>query len=190
MVIFASIAMIGVVCSFLALCRPENIAVVLWSSILAFLGYGFGIYQAIMDISVIPELTKTYLIEPGIIQDVIVAFGVSNPKMFILTAGLPGIWFLVVSYLAMSNKHIPKFLIILGFIWGFGNIFSAIGYAFSIVQVLYVVSICIILVAPIWGLSEGFYLLSLIKNLTKEVKKESYLAESNNNDSDISSHTQ
>ena len=190
MVIFASIAMIGVVCAFLALCRPENIAVVLWSSILAFLGYGFGIYQSIMDISVIPELTKTYLIEPGIIQDVIVAFGVSNPKMFILTAGLPGIWFLVVSYLAMSNKHIPKFLIILGFIWGFGNIFSAIGYAFSIVQVLYVVSICIILVAPIWGLSEGFYLLSLIKNLTKEVKKESYLAESNNNDSDISSHTQ
>ena len=172
MVIFASIAMIGVVCSFLALCRPENVAIVLWASILAFLGYSFCIYQAIMDISVIPELTKTFLIEPGVIQDVIVAFGVSNPKMFILTSGFSGIWFLVVSYLAISNKSIPKFLILLGFIWGFGNVLTAVGYAFSIISILYIVSMVTIVVAPIWGLSEGFYLLSLIKNLTEQSQKE------------------
>ncbi|MBE33093.1 hypothetical protein CL647_03105 [bacterium] len=176
MVILASMAMIGVVCTFLSLCRPENIAIVLWSSILAFLGYSFCIYQAIMDISVIPELTKTFLVEPSVIQDVIVAFGVSNPKMFILTSGFCGIWFLVVSYLAISNKSIPKLLIILGFIWGIGNIFTAIGYAFSIIPILYLVSMVTIVVAPIWGLYEGFFLLSLIKNLTKESKKEDLIA--------------
>jgi hypothetical protein len=168
--VLANIAMIGVVCAFLALCRPENIALVLWSSILAYLGYGFGIFQSIMDLSVIPELTKKYLHEPGFIQDIIVTVGISNPKMFILVSGLPGIWFLVVSYLAFSNKNIPNFLIYCGFIWGLGNILTALGYAFSIVQILYVVSIVIILVAPIWGLSEGFYLLSLIKTLEKQAK--------------------
>jgi hypothetical protein len=168
--VLANIAMIGVVCAFLALCRPENIALVLWSSILAYLGYGFGIFQSIMDLSVIPELTKKYLHEPGFIQDIIVTVGISNPKMFILVSGLPGIWFLVVSYLAFSNKNIPNFLIYCGFIWGLGNILTALGYAFSIVQILYVVSIVIIIVAPIWGLSEGFYLLSLIKTLDKQAK--------------------
>ena len=168
--VLANIAMIGVVCAFLALCRPENIALVLWSSILAYLGYGFGIFQSIMDLSVIPELTKKYLHEPGFIQDIIVTVGISNPKMFILISGLPGIWFLVVSYLAFSNKNIPNFLIYCGFIWGLGNILTALGYAFSIVQILYVVSIVIIIVAPIWGLSEGFYLLSLIKTLEKQAK--------------------
>ncbi len=117
LMIISNIAMIGVVCAFLSLCREENTGLVLWSSILAFLGFGFGIYQNVVDMSVIPNLTQQYLVKPLFIQDIILVLGISNTKLFIITLGLPGIWFLVVSLLASSNQYIPKFLIYLGVLW-------------------------------------------------------------------------
>ena len=43
--IIANITMIGVVCSFNALCRKENMGWVSWFSTLAIIGYAFGIFN-------------------------------------------------------------------------------------------------------------------------------------------------
>ena len=75
------------------LCRDKFYGVVLLSSIIAIIGYSIGIYQQIIDISVIPRLAEKFMIEPTLIQDVIITFGVSNPKIFIVTLGFPGVGF-------------------------------------------------------------------------------------------------
>ena len=48
------------------------------------------------------------------VKEVIIAFGVANPAIYIASLGLPGLWFIFVSVLAISNKSIPKLLVFLG----------------------------------------------------------------------------
>ena len=167
--IIAKASMIGVVCGFLSLCRDKNFGIVTYVSILAVLGFGFGIYQNINNLTIIPKIANEYLNNSSVIRDVIVTIGFTNPKMFLLTAGFPGIWFIVVSILGWSNKEVPKFLLILGILWGINNILIAFSKAFGISFIMHIVSLQIIVIAPIWGLYEGYYLLSITKKLKRQI---------------------
>ncbi|RAP28179.1 hypothetical protein DID76_04685 [Candidatus Marinamargulisbacteria bacterium SCGC AG-414-C22] len=159
----ANLAMIGVVLVFLSLVRDSNYGVVLWVTIVAILGYSVGIFQNIQDASVIPHLALQYDTGNVMLREFIIAIGVANPFVFIVSLGLPGIWFIVVSFLGFTNKSIPRLLIVLGFLWGVGNIMTAIAHAFVIIDLIYLVAFGAFVFAPLWGFLEGYYLFQLIK---------------------------
>ena len=75
---------------------------------------------------------------------------------------------LILGKTLLNNNLIPKLLIILGFLWGIGNILTAIAHAFIILPMLYLVQIGAIVFAPAWGILEGVYLLSLEKAMEKD----------------------
>ena len=160
----ANLAMIGVVSVFMSLCRDENYGVVSWCTIIAIRGYAVGIFQNIQDASVIPHLATQYELGNAAIQESIISFGVSNPFLFIVSLGLPGIWFIVVSIIGLSNQNIPKLLVILGFLWGIGNIMTAIAHSLVILELIYLVAFGAFIFAPLWGFMEGFYLLKMVKD--------------------------
>lgn len=166
--VLANLAMIGVVCSFMVLSRDRYVGIVSFFSVLAIIGYSFGFYHSFIDMSVIPNLVNQYLVSPDNIREVIITFGISNPMLYCVTHGLPGVWFLLVSSIGITNKQIPKFLILLGFLWGIGNIVTAFSQVFHLTSILYFVSMQVLIFAPLWGFSQGFYLLYLIKVLTDE----------------------
>ncbi|RAP31613.1 hypothetical protein DID78_00500 [Candidatus Marinamargulisbacteria bacterium SCGC AG-343-D04] len=159
--LIANITMIGVVCCFSALSRENNKGWVSWISVLAIIGYAFGIFQCIIDISIIPKIASQYVTQPQLIKDTIIVLGVANPMLFFISLGLPGVWFISVSVMGFNNKDIPKLLIVLGLLWGVGNILTAIAHAFVYVPLIYLVAMGAMIAAPAWGFMEGLYLLSL-----------------------------
>ena len=68
----ANIAMIGVVLSFLSLCRDKYKAIVTWVSCLAIIGYAIGLFQNIEDIQMIPKLAAQYQLNNSYLQETII----------------------------------------------------------------------------------------------------------------------
>ena len=143
--------MIGVVSAFAALVRDKNAGIVIWASIIAIIGYGIGLYQSILDITVIPHLVEQYMQGGPAIRQAIKTFGFSNPAVYILSMGLPGIWFITVSVLALDNIAIPKGLLALGFLWGVGGIMTAIAHTIVILPFIYLVAVGAVVFAPLWS---------------------------------------
>lgn len=159
----ANLAMIGVVTSFYFLCRDEKRPIMAWVSTTALIGYGVGMYQSVQDLSMIPLLAEKYMSGDILVKDMIITMGVSNPALFIVTLGLPGIWFIVISLEALSNKYIPKALVFLGLMWGVGNIMTAIAHALVILPLIYLVALGALIFAPLWSIFEGLFLLRISK---------------------------
>ena len=164
---FANLAMIGVVLSFLSLCRDRYRAIVTWSSCLAIIGYAVGLFQNIEDMQIIPKLASQYNLNNSYLQETIIAFGVANPYIFLLSLGLPGLWFIVVSSIGLSHSKLPKALVVLGLFWGFGNIVTAIAHAFVLLPIIYIVAVGALLCAPLWGFLEAQFLFSLLDDTTQ-----------------------
>ena len=130
-------------------------------TVLAVVGYAIGILQNIQDLSVIPHLSTQYNQSNALIQETILTFGVASPLIFLISLGLPGIWFLVVSFQGLSNINIPKFLLFLGILWGIGNILTAIAHAIVFINLIYLTALGAFIFAPLWGILEGLFLLRL-----------------------------
>ena len=158
---FANLALVGVVCTFHSLKRKESTGLMNWASSVGLIGLGIGMYQSIVDMSIIPRLATQYAASNQVIQEVIIALGIANPALFILSMGLPGIWFIVVSLMALSNKTIPKVLVFLGFFWGIGNIITVIAHVLYIIPLIYLVAYGAIIAAPLWSILEGLYLFKI-----------------------------
>ena len=161
---FANLALVGVVCTFYSLRRKKSQGIMAWSSCMALIGLGTGMYQSIQDVSIIPRLADQYYQTTEFIQSVIITMGIANPALFILSMGLPGIWFIVVSILAWDNPIIPKKLIILGLFWGIGNLITVVAHVLYIIPLIYLVAYGALVAAPLWSILEGLYLLKLAKN--------------------------
>ncbi len=161
----ANMAMIGVILTFMMLCRQKNKAFVTWVSILGIIGYALGLAKDMQDMTLIPRLVEQYHLNGDSIKVMIKAIGLSNPKLFLLSLGLPGIWFIVVSILGATNKYIPKLLILLGICCGVGNILTAIAFSFGLMPILYMVALGALICAPAWGILEGLYLFNLTSRL-------------------------
>lgn len=156
-------AMVGVVASFYALRRPKYHGVMTLFSLLAIIGLGVGMLQSIQDATVAPHLAEAYYAADVATQKVIIAFGVANPAIYGLSLGLPGIWFIIVSLLALSNPKIPRLLVLLGLIWGIGNITTVVAHVFVLIWLIYLVAFGALIAAPIWSIWEGIYLWRLAK---------------------------
>ena len=167
----ANLAMIGVVCAFHALRRDENEGLMSWLSTIAIIGFGIGMYQSVQDLSMVPYLAEQYSKGDALIREVIIALGVANPMVYVISLGLPGVWFIGVSWRALDNPNIPKHLILLGFLWGCGNITTVFAHAFVIIPLIKLVAYGALLFAPLWSISQALFLHKTAIKLAKKKKK-------------------
>ncbi len=157
--LLANGAMIGVVGAFHSLHRDENTGLMNWVSSLALIGFGVGMLQSVQDFSMVPYLADQYSQGDSLVRDIIITLGVANPSLYILSLGLPGIWFIVVSWRALDNPEIPRHLIYLGFLWGAGNLLTVVAHVFVIIDLINLVALGALICAPLWSICEGLFLL-------------------------------
>ncbi len=159
----SSIAMIGVVYSIYNLARESNKTIIGFFSLLALIGYAFNLFQSILDLSQIPALVDGYQASSVNVQEVITVMGVSNVSLFVLSMGLPGLWAIAVSCIALSNQEVPKFIPILGFLWGIGNIATVFAHVFVILPLIYLIALGAMISTPIWAIYEGVFFIKVMK---------------------------
>ena len=165
LMIIANSAFVGVIIAFHSLVRQKYYGSMTLFSTLAIIGSGVGILQSVMDMTMIPYLVNTYFNSSHDIQTVLIALGVANPAIYIISLGFPGLWFIAVSLMAYDNKKIPFLLKALGLLWGFGNILTIIAHLTVTLWLIYFVAFAALCAAPIWSIWEGLYLLDLSKKL-------------------------
>lgn len=163
LMLISSAAMIGVVATFFGLHREENYGIMVWASLMAVIGYSFNMLQSIQDMSMIPYLVEQYQHVDANTQEIIQVLGVTNIAWFVLSLGLPGIWFIVVSLKALNNPRIPRILVLLGLLWGAGNILTVVAHVLVIIPLIYLVAAGALIFAPLWSILEGLFLLRLSK---------------------------
>ena len=172
LMIIANSAFVGVVIAFHSLVRAKNYGKMTVLSVLAIIGLGVGVFQSVLDMTMVPYLADQYANGTPIIKQVIIALGVANPAIYIISLGFPGIWFIFVSIMALNNKSIPKLLVFLGFMWGVGNIVTVFAHVVIIIWLIYLVAFGALCAAPIWSIWEGVYLLRISKTLQSDIQRD------------------
>ena len=171
--IIANSAFVGVIVAFHSLVRPKNYGAMTVFSILGIIGCGVGVFQSVLDMTMVPYLADQYVAGSSVVKEVIIAIGVANPAIYIASLGLPGLWFIFVSVLSISNKSIPKLLVFLGFMWGVGNIVTVFAHVAVIIWLIYLVAFGALCAAPVWSIWEGLYLLRLSRDYQIKSQTES-----------------
>jgi hypothetical protein len=158
LMIVANAAFVGVVLAFHALVRPQNYGKMTFFSALAIIGLGVGVFQSVQDMTLVSHLAQQYAMGSSGVKEAIIAIGVANPAVYIISLGFPGLWFILVSVMAFNNPKIPRLLVLLGFLWGVGNIVTVIAHVLVIIWLIYLVAFGALCAAPIWSIWEGVYL--------------------------------
>ena len=172
LMIIANSAFVGVVLAFHSLVRAKNYGKMTVLSVLAIIGLGVGVFQSVLDMTMVPYLADQYANGTPIIKQIIIALGVANPAIYIISLGFPGIWFIFVSIMALNNKAIPKLLVFLGLMWGIGNIVTVFAHVVIIIWLIYFVAFGALCAAPIWSIWEGIYLLQTSKKMQLEIQQD------------------
>ncbi|MEK9727199.1 MAG: DUF4386 family protein, partial [Candidatus Margulisiibacteriota bacterium] len=133
LMIIANASFVGVVLAFHSLVRAKNYGKMTFFSILAIIGLGVGVFQSVLDMTMVPYLAYQYEIGSQVIKEVIIAIGVANPAIYIISLGFPGLWFIFVSLMAFNNKQIPLLLVLLGLMWGVGNLVTVFAHVVVII---------------------------------------------------------
>ena len=154
----------GVIITFHALSRQENLAIVNWISLSAIIGIGSALFQNSIIVKNLKPMVVSFTNVGVEVQQAMSFIKVFEGDGFMLYWLTIGIWFFVVSFLARDNVLIPSLLIFLGYAISF----SALINVFSIIinnDFLYIFSwLCLSIVLPIWGIREGVFLRSIIQD--------------------------
>lgn len=172
LMIIANSAFVGVVMAFHSLVRAKNYGKMTLFSVLAIIGLGVGVFQSVLDMTMVPYLADQYAMGSSVVKEVIIAIGVANPAIYIISLGFPGLWFIFVSVMAFDNKNIPRLLVFLGFMWGVGNIVTVFAHVVIIIWLIYLVAFGALCAAPIWSIWEGYFLLKIANNLQDEIQQD------------------
>jgi hypothetical protein len=181
LMIIANSAFVGVVLAFHSLVRAKNYGKMTVLSAIAIIGLGVGVFQSVLDMTMVPYLADQYELGSTVVKEVIIAIGVANPAIYIISLGFPGIWFIFVSLMAFNNKSIPRLLVLLGFLWGVGNIVTVFAHVVVIIWLIYFVAFGALCAAPIWSIWEGAYLLRIANTLQDEIQQDLDLYYANRN---------
>lgn len=149
-------ALIGVVASIYCLRHVKHEGFLTLFTLLALVGLGVGMFQSVVDATQVPHLAERYEVSSPDVQHVIIAFGVANPAIYVLSLGLPGIWFIAVGFSYM--KQFPKFLTFLNIAWGLGNITTVIAHMAVLIWLIYLVAAGALVMAPFWSIWQARFL--------------------------------
>jgi hypothetical protein len=87
-----------------------------------------------------------------------IAFGVADPAIYILSLGLPGIWLIFINI--FFRKQFPLILVFLGLLWGIGNILTVIAHLFVILWLIYFIAGAALIGVPLWTIFQAKYLIT------------------------------
>jgi len=152
----ANAMMVGVVISLFFLSEGKTTGWFIFLSILAIVGLGIGMFQSILDGTQIPHLAMQYEKASPIIQHVMIAFGVADPAIYILSLGIPGIWLIFINW--VYRKKFPLALVVLGIAWGLGSIITVVAHLFVIIWLIYFIAYSALIGVPLWTFFQGKYL--------------------------------
>ncbi len=145
----ANAALIGVVGAVYCLRHVKHEGYLTLLTLLAIIGLGVGMFQSVVDATQVPHLADRYEVSSPAIQHVIIAFGVANPAIYVLSLGLPGLWFITVGL--CYARRFPKFLVFLTIAWGLGNITTVVAHMLVLIWLIYLVAIGALFMAPLWS---------------------------------------
>lgn len=161
----ANASMVGFIVSIYYLKnRPRNGLFILLT-VLAIIGLGIGMLQSILDATRVPHLAQEYENTSTIIKHVIIAFGVSNPAIYMLSLGLPGIWLIFVNL--WMRKKFPLFLVLSGLAWGIGCVITVIGHLLVILPIIHLIALGSLFGVPVWTYLQTHYLWKSYKKSLK-----------------------
>lgn len=163
----ASASMVGVVISLYHLDNKKHQGWHMLLSALAVVGLGIGMLQSVLDATQIPHLVTQYDKASPIIQHVMIAFGVADPAIYMLSLGVPGVWLIFINFL--HRKTFPLPLVLLGILWGVGSILTVVAHLFVIIWLIYLIAMGALVGVPLWTFFQGRYLtrLTLTQSLFK-----------------------
>lgn len=154
-------SMIGFIISMYYLKNRPPSSLFILLTVLAIIGLGIGMLQSILDATKIPHLAREYENSSPIIQHVIIAFGVANPAIYMLSLGLPGIWMIFLNFIMRKNFH--PFLTFSGIVWGIGSVITVIAHIFVIMPLIYLIGVGALLGVPVWTYFQIKYLYNLYR---------------------------
>ncbi|MFZ4773138.1 MAG: hypothetical protein ACOYK9_04020 [Chlamydiia bacterium] len=125
-------------------------------SVLAIVGLGIGMLQNVLDATQIPHLVTQYDKAPPIIQHVMIAFGVADPAIYMLSLGIPGVWLIFINYI--HRNEFSRFLVFFGLLWGFGSILTVIAHLFVLIWLIYLIAAGALVGVPLWTFFQWVYL--------------------------------
>ena len=97
--------------------------------------------------------------------------GLPNYDQLLFIIGLPAIWWLVLSYLSLDNKFIPRILVILGFMIGITLVICNSFYQHNIDLLKWVFLFNSLLIS-IWSIFEFRFINKIIKSNNGGIIKE------------------
>ncbi|MCP5469224.1 MAG: hypothetical protein H7A36_01805 [Chlamydiales bacterium] len=153
LMVIANASMVGVIVAFYSISNKKGVLTLF--ALLAIIGAGIGMFQSVIDATTVPHLAKEYEMADPAIKHVIIAFGVANPGIYALSLGTPGLWFLI-NY-AFFARRLPKFLVLLGLLWGAGNVVTVIAHMLVLVWLIYLVALGAGIAAPLWAIWQAHY---------------------------------
>lgn len=153
----ANATMIGVVISIYDLMTKNKKGWFFLLTILSIVGLGIGMQQSVLDATQIPHLALQYEKATPIIQHVMIAFGVSDPAIYMLSLGIPGIW--LISANLLLYREFSLFLALCGILWGLGCIITVVAHLFVIVSLLYLIAAGALIGVPLWTVFQARFFL-------------------------------
>ncbi len=112
--IIFKILSVGLIAFFYLIVRPKNFALVFFISLLSAYGSFLGAVYHLKLTMYVNQLYIAYQTANELVQTILLTVGLPNYEQRVFISGLPALWWMVVSILALSNPMIPKKLIILG----------------------------------------------------------------------------
>ncbi|MEK9727184.1 MAG: DUF4386 family protein [Candidatus Margulisiibacteriota bacterium] len=154
---------VGLIAFFYMLVRPKNYAIVFFTSLLGAYGSFLGAIYYLKLTMYVERLYVATLNADQAVINFLRMLGLPNYDQLLFIIGLPAIWWLVLSYLSLDNKFIPRILVILGFMIGGNLITYLIVFYLHQVQILKWVFLLNALLISIWSVFEFKFINQLIK---------------------------
>lgn len=155
-----AILAIGAVLAIADYMRQRNEVLIYWSSTLAIIAYAVSAVGNATDLIRIPDLAARYVQGNVSIRTAIEAGGLGSiDPGLILQSILLGLWFLLINFLALRSRTLPKPLTWIGLIFGIGSLLSFPLILLNMQFLLLVTrALGLIVIGPIWFIGTGIVL--------------------------------
>ena len=120
--IIFEIMSVGLIAFFYILVRPKNFALVFFASLLGAYGSFLGSIFYLRLIVYVDRLYYAVISSNQLESTLLLTIGAPNYEQRLFIVGLPAMWWLVISYLALDNPFIPRPLVVLGGLIGLVNV--------------------------------------------------------------------
>ena len=158
--ILGAMTLIGLIINFYSLCRDKNAALVSWVSTMAIIGLGISFISQFSHLNYYHQINSHYLFASDEIKKTLLNLPLLTQQFDYEMTGqfFTGLWLVTVSYLAITNKFIPLYLVIGGFLLGTLQLISFISLILGLGEIMNVSLLLYAIIFPIWSIAEGLFL--------------------------------